>query len=88
MKLVYFAWIKTTIGQAEEETDIPEQVRNVADLLNWLESRSPQYAAALADRAAVRVAVNQEFAQPDNPVANGDEVALFPPVTGGKDAPK
>ena len=87
MKLVYFAWIKTTIGHGEEETDLPAQVKDVAGLLDWLESRGPQYAAALTDRAVVRVAVNQEFAQPGNPVENGDEVALFPPVTGGKDLP-
>ena len=84
MKLVYFAWIKTTIGHGEEEAELPEQVKDVAGLLDWLESRGANYRAALADRASVRVAVNLEYAQPGHGVENSDEVALFPPVTGGK----
>lgn len=83
MKLLYFAWIRTRIGQAEEELDPPAEVATVADLLGWLEGRGGGYAEALARSDLIRVAVNQEFATPETPVAAGDEVALFPPVTGG-----
>ncbi|MEI6986686.1 MAG: molybdopterin converting factor subunit 1 [Rhodospirillaceae bacterium] len=83
MKLLYFAWLRTTIGVAGEEVTIPPGMRDVADLLTWLATRGPTYAAALADRAVVRVAVNQCHARPSHPVEDGDEVALFPPVTGG-----
>lgn len=83
MKLLYFAWIRTRIGQAEEELELPAEVATVAQLLNWLEGRGAGYAEALARPDLVRVAVNQEFATPDTPVAAADEVALFPPVTGG-----
>jgi len=55
----------------------------VKDLLDWLKGRGPGYAEALARPDLVRVAVNQEFATPDSPVDSDDEVALFPPVTGG-----
>ncbi len=83
MKLLYFAWLKAKTGIAEEEVDPPAEVATVGDLLSWLKGRGPGYAEALADLQIVRVAVNQEYADPDHPVSAGDEVALFPPVTGG-----
>ena len=83
MKLLYFAWLKTKTGVAEEEVAPPAEVATVQDLLDWLRERGPGYAEALADLNAVRVAVNQDYARPGDPVAPGDEVALFPPVTGG-----
>jgi molybdopterin converting factor small subunit len=55
----------------------------VAALLDWLAARDGGYAEALADRTALGVAVNQEYARPEDPVGPDDEVALFPPVTGG-----
>ena len=83
MKLLYFAWLKTKIGHGEEEIAPPEGVSDVAGLLDWLKGRGPGYAEALADLEALRVAVNQEYARPGDPVGPDDEVALFPPVTGG-----
>lgn len=83
MKLLYFAWLRARIGTGAEEVTPPDGVATVAALLDWLAGRGPAYAAALANRAIVRVAVNQEYAGPDHPVRPGDEIALFPPVTGG-----
>ncbi len=83
MRLLYFAWLKTKMGRAEEEVDPPADVADVASLLEWLRSRSPAYAEALSDLSVVRVAVNQEYARLDAPVTKDDEIALFPPVTGG-----
>ena len=83
MKLLYFAWLKTKIGVSEEEISPPKDVRTVAELIIWLKGRGPAYAEALANDAVVKVAVNQEYARPDQAVHSGDEVALFPPVTGG-----
>jgi molybdopterin synthase sulfur carrier subunit len=83
MKLLYFAWLRTKTGIGEEEVSPPAGVATVAELLDWIAGRGPGYAAALADRRVVRVAVNQEYVGPGHPVAAGDEVALFPPVTGG-----
>jgi molybdopterin converting factor subunit 1 len=83
MKLLYFAWLKAKTGVAEEELTPPPEVATVADLLAWLATRGPGHAAALADLSALRVAVNQEYARLGDPVGPGDEVALFPPVTGG-----
>jgi sulfur-carrier protein len=83
VKLLYFAWLRARIGQAEEELPLPPDVRDVAALLDWLKRRGPRYGDALRDLSVVRVAVNQEYVGRNHPIGDGDEVALFPPVTGG-----
>jgi molybdopterin synthase sulfur carrier subunit len=83
MRLLYFAWLRAKIGTAEEELALPRGVHDVAGLLDWLKSRGSGYAEALKDPRVVRVAVNQDYVGPEHPVRDGDEVAIFPPVTGG-----
>jgi sulfur-carrier protein len=83
MRLLYFAWLRTRIGIAEEELPLPSGVGDVAGLVAWLRRRGVNYAEALKELKTVRVAVNQEYVGQDHPVHDGDEVALFPPVTGG-----
>lgn len=83
MKILYFAWIRQRIGKSSDELVVPEDVATVSDLIDWLQSRGAGYAAAFADRDALRMAVNQEHVDVAHPVSNGDEVAFFPPVTGG-----
>jgi len=83
MKLLYFAWVRQKVGLAEEVVKPPPEVTTVGALMAWLADRSPAHAAAFADARVLRCAVNQEFATPDATVAPGDEVAFFPPVTGG-----
>lgn len=83
MKLLYFAWLKDKTGVAEEQVAPPDDVATVGQLIDWLKQRSPRHAEAFADLAVVRCAVNQDYAKLDAPVRDGDEVAFFPPVTGG-----
>lgn len=83
MKILYFAWVRQKVGLAEEDVSPPRDVRDVAGLVAWLATRGPGHAAAFADPKQIRAAVNQDFATPDQAVAAGDEVAFFPPVTGG-----
>ena len=83
MKLLYFAWLRAKIGKAEESIEPPAGVDTVATLLDWLRGRGPGFAEALKDTRIVRVAVNQRYVAGDHPLKAGDEVALFPPVTGG-----
>jgi molybdopterin converting factor subunit 1 len=83
MRILYFALLRERVGVAEESLSPPPDVRTVAELVAWLRSRSPQHDAALGDPAMVRVAVNQDYAQPGDAVQAGDEIAFFPPVTGG-----
>jgi molybdopterin synthase sulfur carrier subunit len=84
MKVLYFAWLRDTIGTGQEDIAPPaDAVATVADLIGWLKDQSPAHAKALADTDRLRFAVNQDYAKPDTAVKPGDEVAFFPPVTGG-----
>lgn len=83
MRLLYFAWLRTRIGTAEETLDPPGSVATVAELIEWLKARGPNYAEALKNEKLVRVAINREYVGFDHKVKPGDEIAFFPPVTGG-----
>ena len=83
MKILYFAWLRQRTGIGEEDVSPPESVRDVASLVDWLKQRNPAFAEALADTSRLRVAVNQEFASFDTALNGTEEVALFPPMTGG-----
>ena len=83
VSIVYLARLREAFGTASERLDIPASVTSVAALRGWLAARGGVWASELAPGRAVRVAVNHAVAQPDTPVHPGDEVALFPPVTGG-----
>jgi len=83
MKLLYFAWLREKAGLSQEEVTPPDTVATVADLVEWQVGRGGGYREAFSDEAMVRVAVNQEYVGFDHPVAAGDEIAFFPPVTGG-----
>jgi molybdopterin synthase sulfur carrier subunit len=83
MQLLYFGWVRTKVGRDRESLDLPAGVSDVRGLVTHLRSRGRGYADALDDLTLVRVAVNQEIATLDQPVRPGDEIALFPPMTGG-----
>jgi molybdopterin converting factor subunit 1 len=83
MKILYFAGLRQRIGVGEEEIEPPPEIVDVAALIGWLKSRGPDFAEALADTSAIRIAVDQEFAAMDTRLAGAREVALFPPMTGG-----
>ena len=83
MKVLYFAWLKEKTGVGEEDLNLPDAVSDVAGLIAHLKTRGDGYADAFADESLVRVAVNHEHVDTAHPVRDGDEVAFFPPVTGG-----
>lgn len=83
MKVLYFAWLRAKTGTAEEDVSPPAEVKDVGQLVAWLKTRSPGHEQALSDLRLVRVAVNQDYVGLEAPVKAGDEVAFFPPVTGG-----
>jgi molybdopterin synthase sulfur carrier subunit len=83
MQLVYFAWVRERIGCDAETVTLPAEVTTVSALLDWLASRSPGHAAALADRSAIRVAIDEDFAGMAASITGAREIAIFPPVTGG-----
>lgn len=81
--VLYFARLRETLGMAQENIALPSQVSSVAGLLDHLRARGGEWQAALAQIQTFRVAVNQDMAELATPVRDGDEVAIFPPVTGG-----
>jgi len=83
MRLLYFAWVRERIGTGEETVEPPVTVRTVSDLAGWLKDRSPGHADALADLSKLRAAVDQRFVPLDGELGAAQEVAFFPPVTGG-----
>ena len=83
MTLLYFAWLRQKIGKSMEEITPPPGITTVKDLIAHLQTLSPAHAEAFADHSRIRTAVNQHHAGLDAKIAAGDEIAFFPPVTGG-----
>ena len=83
LDVLYFARLREALGRDRESLEVPPQVRTVADLRAWLITRGEPYAAAFGEIRRIRAAVNQSMAADDTPLAEGAEVAFFPPVTGG-----
>ncbi|HVZ68102.1 MAG TPA: molybdopterin converting factor subunit 1 [Rhizomicrobium sp.] len=83
MTLLYFAWVRQKVGVAEETMNLPPGVTTLKDLIAHLEQRGGGYAEAFGNPQRLRAAVNQEHAGFDAAIADKDEIAFFPPVTGG-----
>ena len=83
LRVRFFASLKEQLGREVEEIDLPAGVATVAALRGHLIKRGGDWQAALAEKKLVRAAVNQEMAPPAATLKAGDEVAFFPPVTGG-----
>ncbi len=83
MRLLYFAWLRERLGRAEEEIALPSSVRTVGELMAWLGKREVPGGALFGESGVIRAAVNQELAGPETRLSEGDEVAFFPPMTGG-----
>jgi molybdopterin synthase sulfur carrier subunit len=81
--VLYFARLREALGTGSEQIALPMDVRDLDALRAFLIARGGAWAAELAGNKALRAAVNQIMASGDAPVADGDEIAFFPPVTGG-----
>lgn len=84
MRIRYFARIREQVGLSAEDVALPADLTTVGDLIDWLETRGDNFARALADRNAVRVAIDQMHREHDEVLdPDAAEIALFPPMTGG-----
>lgn len=83
VKLLYFASLREQLASGGEEIELPAGVTTVAGLRSHLMARGGAWQAALGEGKLLRMAVNQDMVKPTAPVKAGDEVAFFPPVTGG-----
>ncbi len=83
MNVLYFAWVRQKVGRADETIEHTPALRTVGDLAAMLRARGGGYAEAFSDMSRLRAALNQEHVGIDAVLAPGDEIAFFPPVTGG-----
>ena len=83
VKLLYFAWVREQTGIHEETIEIPQGVETIADLIEWLKTRGPEFASAFTRGDVIRAAVNQAHVDHATPIGEAHEIAFFPPVTGG-----
>ena len=83
LQIRYFASVREALGVAQESAELPPGIATVGGVRDWLIARGGAWAEALDGRRALRMAYDQQMAEPATPVAQGGEVAFFPPVTGG-----
>jgi sulfur-carrier protein len=83
MKLLYFASLREAIGKAGENVDIPYLITTPREVVVWLSTQGEPYKTAFENRDALRVAINQRHCTWDAPLTEANEIAFFPPMTGG-----
>jgi sulfur-carrier protein len=83
MKVKYFAWVRERIGKSEETLEPPASVRTIEELMAWLARRGETYAHAFERPKVIRAAIDHAHVKPDATIAGAQEIAFFPPMTGG-----
>jgi molybdopterin synthase sulfur carrier subunit len=83
LKLRYFAWVRERIGKPEETIEVPPDIATVGELMTWLASRGEEYAYAFKNAKVIRAAIDQRHVRADATIKGADEIAFFPPMTGG-----
>ena len=83
MVVKYFSWIKEHIGKSEEQIDLPSNITNVNQLINYLDEIDKKYNIIFEKKELIKIAVNKTYSSFDASINNSDEIAFFPPVTGG-----
>ena len=83
MVIKYFSWIKEHIGKSEEQILLPSNVNNINQLINYLNEIDEKYKLLYEKKELIKIAVNKTYSSFDTNISNNDEIAFFPPVTGG-----
>ena len=83
MVVKYFSWIKEHIGKAEEVIDLPSDITTIKELISYLENLNDNYRLAFEKKNLIKIAINKSYSSLDDKIENNDEIAFFPPVTGG-----
>ena len=83
MIIKYFSWIKEHVGKSEEHIELPDYINNVNELINYLNELDKKYSLILEKKNIIKIAVNKTYSSFDTTISNNDEIAFFPPVTGG-----
>ena len=83
MIIKYFSWVKEHIGKSEEQIVLPDHIKNVNDLINYLNEIDEKYNLIFDKKELIKIAVNKSYSSFDADINDNDEIAFFPPVTGG-----
>ncbi|MAW58304.1 MAG: molybdopterin converting factor subunit 1 [Alphaproteobacteria bacterium] len=83
MQIKYFSWVKDQIGIESENITITEKIDSVIDLITFLKNKNEKYCKAFEDLSVIRCAVNMEVTNLEKKISDNDEIAFFPPMTGG-----
>ena len=83
MIIKYFSWIKEHIGKSEEQIELPDHIKNVNELINYLNEMDEKYNLIFDKKELIKIAVNKTYSSFDTNINDNDEIAFFPPVTGG-----
>ena len=83
MNILYFSWIKDKLGKSKENITLDENICSVAELINYLKNKDETYKEVFNDISSIRVSINMEIANIEDPIHINDEIAFFPPMTGG-----
>ena len=83
MVIKYFSWIKEHIGKSEELIELPDNVKNISELISYLNNLNDNYKKVFVKKDLIKIAVNRTYGSVETKISNNDEIAFFPPVTGG-----
>ena len=83
MVIKYFSWIKEHIGKSEEQIVLPSHISNVNQLIEYLNEIDEKYNLFYEKKELIKIAVNKTYSSFGTKISNNDEIAFFPPVTGG-----
>ena len=84
MKIIYFSWLKETLGASKENFDLPSNIKNVDNLIKWLSTKSMKHKRIFLKSRNIRCSINHQIVTNKNSkIKNSDEIAFFPPFTGG-----
>ena len=83
MKVLYFSWIKDKLGKSHEEIQLNNNIKTINDLIILLKQNNENYEDVFKDTSSIKVSINMETARFEDSIHDSDEVAFFPPMTGG-----
>lgn len=83
MKVLYFSWIKDKLGKSHEEIQIKDKINTINDLIILLKNTNETYKEVFEDTSSIKVSINMEVAKFEDSIHDNDEIAFFPPMTGG-----
>ena len=83
MRILYFSWIKDGVGKSQEDIDLTGNIKTISDLISFLSTINDDYNKVFSDLSSIRFSKNMNLVNIDENIKNEDEIAFFPPMTGG-----